>query len=113
MRSDGNQLDDEHNRKWQEHHFIEISKHRDEIWNQVDGAERIGGDQSCRELGIPRHTRITASDPERNTSRLMVRAHCFARWINPSVMPPHTDARSLVQLEYACGKPKLSTPLAG
>ena len=39
--------------------------HRDEVRDEVDGRERVGGDRECHRLGVPRHARIARRQVER------------------------------------------------
>ena len=45
--------------------IIDIAQHRDEVWNQVNGAQRIGHHKDAQRLGVPRCSRIFSCKPER------------------------------------------------
>ena len=43
--------------------IVEIPEHGDEVGNQVEGAQRIGGDETVRRFGIPGSSRIASGKP--------------------------------------------------
>jgi hypothetical protein len=46
-----------------DHEIIKVAEHWDEVRDQVDRAQRIGGDGSCHRFRVPRNARISRREP--------------------------------------------------
>ena len=60
----GDHPDHESDGDRQEDQLVKVAEDGDEVRNRIDGAERIGGNGRCRQLHMPRHTRVSRGDVE-------------------------------------------------
>ena len=82
--------------QWQEDQIVEIAQDRDEIGDQVNGAEGIGDDQDCKGFGNPRRARVEHGEVERGYVALEV-AGGFAPMDEPGMGAGH---RAIVASNY-------------
>ncbi len=59
------QLDRYHHAEWNEHQVVEVAQNRDEVGDQVNGAERVGDDHGREGAGVPRCARVPVSEVKR------------------------------------------------
>ena len=60
--------DEAHGEQYAERHedeIVEVAEHRNEIRNEIDRRQRVGGDGERHRLGVPRHARIARRQVER------------------------------------------------
>ena len=58
------QPDDDPDAERNDDEVVQITDDGNEIWNEVDRAQSIGGDQACRHLGVPRRSGIARGEKQ-------------------------------------------------
>jgi hypothetical protein len=61
---DRHQPDSQQDRQRQQDHVVQVTEDRNEVRDQVDGRERVGGNGQRDRLGIPGGARVMGGEPE-------------------------------------------------
>lgn len=83
----GQQLDGEPDQDGEQDQIVNISQHWDEVWNEIDGAERISDHKQPKRLGIPGRPGMFSRKP-----------YCHAITLDP--LCPAFQCREGVRAKY-------------